>query len=116
MNREIEFRCWNANHFKMYYNVGLSMIGVQVYENDLVPENILHNFGRETVHIMQFTGLLDKNGVKIFEGHELNNKYVVVYESPSYVLINILSGDISQFYENESTYEITREYAQMEKD
>ena len=55
MNREIKFRAWNFVAKKMYY-----------------PENTGNIFlwqkEGQVQEIMQFTGLLDKNGKEIYEG------------------------------------------------
>lgn len=47
--REIKFRAWNEAEQKMYFAV----------------EDIRERY---KIHLMQFTGLLDKNGTPIYEG------------------------------------------------
>lgn len=54
-NREIKFRCWNDKTGKM---VGISQ--KNLWRSTLTPA------ADET--LMQFTGLLDKNGKEIYEG------------------------------------------------
>lgn len=56
MSREIEFRCWNE-HGKCFH--GMSELGDKLH---------LFNNKNPSYVIEQFTGLLDCNGVKIFEG------------------------------------------------
>ena len=58
MNREIKFRAWNSAEGRMYYDV-----------EDLRP--------RYKVHLMQYTGLNDKNGKEIYEGDILKYERLV---------------------------------------
>jgi len=53
--REIRFRIWNKNGKRMLYDSGLPIKGNKVIEE----------IGFK---VMQFTGLQDKNGQKIYEG------------------------------------------------
>lgn len=64
--REIFFRAWNKYHQKMYPVYMLN------FESDLVyckgDDYSGHTFGKIDCEIMQFTGLTDNFGNKIFEG------------------------------------------------
>mgnify|MGYP001579748846 FL=1 len=68
--REIKFRAWDKIDKKMYSDVGLSLIGVQVYAhpNFQPPEEIILDRGRDCFEINQFTGLIDSKGREIYEG------------------------------------------------
>lgn len=63
--RTIEFRCWNAFSRVM-----------QSWE-DMVKLNKIHLLAEQnpSYPVMQFTGVLDKNGVKIFEGDTVSFLY-----------------------------------------
>jgi uncharacterized phage protein (TIGR01671 family) len=63
-----EFRAWNPENRRMLYNVAVQdgkhvtpeqTLGSDYWDAVLVPNNNI---------VIQFTGLLDKNGKKIFEG------------------------------------------------
>ena len=58
MTREIKFRIWRIEEKKMY--PAYSIYDIDIEDEGCVPSN--------DAIVMQFTGLLDKNGKEIYEG------------------------------------------------
>lgn len=83
MNREIEFRCWYDNIMCRVVNIDFSHRFINLFGADII------NF--DDGILMQYTGLKDKNGKKIFEGdilREYSNEiedWIVSYEYGKFI-------------------------------
>lgn len=91
MNREIEFRVYDKDFKKMrYLNTSHDFICFEENGSGYY-HNMQTGLGEWFSDLMQYTGLKDKNGIKIFEGDILRNygneieDWVVSYEYGKFI-------------------------------
>jgi len=96
MSREIKFRAWLKEDKKMVNveTIDFTDKSIQYLEkNEFINAYLLRRVSFDDVELMQYTGLKDKNGKKIYEGDivvlnniENDNMCIVRYEHSSYRL------------------------------
>lgn len=96
MNREIEFRAWLKDQ-KQMVEVNSIMLKSEIVGIEKIDGVYTAKF-LEDIELMQYTGLKDKNSVKIFEGdivkHVKGNTYKVEFYNGGFKLLrfNVYEG------------------------
>ncbi len=91
MTRQIKFRAWaedwDTHKMQMFYDVQCAYDTISC-EGEVTPHDQWDNFSSvlndEDAIVMQFTGLLDKNGKEIYEGDIVEYRYTPPEVKPSY--------------------------------
>ena len=122
--REIKFRAWDKEYEKMTYfddedyeyEPPLVFRLDQVFKKDSNYddyEDFEYNDVTESVEVMQYTGLKDKNGKEIYEGDILKTKYdgiiFTVYVEYSDKYAQFVTRCKENLFEYEPLYDISKE-------
>jgi len=79
MNREIKFRAWICNDDEGCFMAKWNRHVKKAFGTFLARD------GNDTAHLMQYTGLTDKNGREVYEGDIVEDSYVAISENSSEV-------------------------------
>jgi uncharacterized phage protein (TIGR01671 family) len=97
LKRALEFRAWSPKNKRMYYE------DKEAHGN--MASFLFYNVGEDD-HLLQFTGLLDKNGKKVFEGDIVKASAY----SPQHYLIQFIEGGFAAFAKDTFPIDINHFY------
>lgn len=86
MNRPIKFRAWDTKNKKWLKDEDFLVSPQYGGVFEWFFDGGTSRTALSDIEIMQFTGLLDKNGKEIYEGDILTGNYVVRYEGGCFVV------------------------------
>jgi hypothetical protein len=116
--REIKFRAWDEYEecFLDSEEFAINFLGT-VFEANLDAEVYNNLINQDSIKIMQYTGLKDKNGEEIYEYMELDDIFEVSFKNGCYILTNISNGDIILLYnyikDKNGQVTVTKEYTKI---
>ena len=96
--RTIKFRAWDKESKDMLSDVSLWNDDFTNYLNEHI------DYLKDTCELMQFTGLLDKNGVEVFEGDVVTIKgderkfYLRWFDDMCFAFADVRSDYVKTFY------------------
>jgi len=117
---QIKFRAWDKKentmrsvqalfsngHVYVYCNCAPDSESEFLYHRDKSKNSLPHHLNGHDVVMMQFTGLVDKNGVNIYEGDILDSSFPAVVEWCHRTASFVAKRDISFALRSDGVYRV----------
>jgi hypothetical protein len=88
MSRELKFRSWNLETKFMYKNIEDGVVAKNQKDEFVLGISFGAICRDANSIVMQFTGLTDTNGIEIYEGDILDNKWVISFKNGMFGIFN----------------------------